>query len=85
MIPEGNPNGRVARKSGRDPKFKEAFTIRFWQPLSLQHAGKVLGDRIHCKFIRAVHQAYACAALASKILQVLHECSLSSVARVMVS
>ena len=36
MIPEGNPNGRVARKSSRDPKFKEAFTIRFWQPLSLQ-------------------------------------------------
>ena len=24
-------------KSGRDPKFKEAFTIRYWQPLSLQH------------------------------------------------
>ena len=37
MIPEGNTNGRVDGKSGRDPKFKEAFTIRFWQPLRLQH------------------------------------------------
>ena len=35
MIPEGNPHGRVAGKSGRE--FKEDFTIRFWQPLSLQH------------------------------------------------
>ena len=33
MIPEGNPNGRVAGKIGRDPKFKEAFTTRCWQPL----------------------------------------------------
>jgi len=30
MLPEENPNGRVAGKSSRDPKFKEAFTIRFW-------------------------------------------------------
>jgi hypothetical protein len=27
----------VDGKTGRDPKFKEAFAIRFWQPLSLQH------------------------------------------------
>ena len=39
----------------------------------------VLGDGKLCKFIRDVQQAYACAALASKILQVLHECSPSSV------
>ena len=39
----------------------------------------VLGDSKLCKFIRDVQHAYACAALASKILQVLHECSLSSV------
>ena len=32
MIPERNPKGRVAGKGGRGPKFKEAFTIRFWQP-----------------------------------------------------
>ena len=43
MIPEGNPNGRVARKSGRDPKFKEGLTIRFWQPLSLQHLLPFIG------------------------------------------
>ena len=43
MFPEGNPNCRVARKSGRDPKFKEAFTIRFWQPLSLQHVLPFIG------------------------------------------
>jgi hypothetical protein len=24
-------------KSGRDPKFKEAFSIRFWLHLTLQH------------------------------------------------
>ena len=43
MIPEGNPNSRVAGKSGRDPKFKEACTIRFWQPLSLQHLIPFIG------------------------------------------
>jgi hypothetical protein len=43
MIPEGNPNGRVARKSGRDPKFKETFTIRCWKPLSLQHLLPFIG------------------------------------------
>ena len=36
MIPDGHPHGRVAGKSGRDPKFKEDFTMRFWQTLSLQ-------------------------------------------------
>jgi hypothetical protein len=30
-------------KSGRNPKFKEAFTIGFWQPLSLQHLLPFLG------------------------------------------
>ena len=43
MIPEWNPNGRVDGKSGRDPKFKEAFTIRFWQPISLQHLLPFIG------------------------------------------
>ena len=43
MIPERNPNFRVARKCGRDPKFKEAFTIRFWQPVSLQHVLPFIG------------------------------------------
>ena len=36
MIPDRTPNGRLAEKSGRDPKFQEAFNTRFWQPLSLQ-------------------------------------------------
>ena len=44
----------------------------------------VLGDSKLCKFIRDVQLAYACAALASKILQVLHECSVSSVVRAIV-
>jgi hypothetical protein len=39
----------------------------------------VLGDNKLCTYICAVHQAYACATFAGKILQVLHECSLSSV------
>ena len=43
MNPERNPNGRVAGNSGRGPKFKEAFTIRFWQPLSLQHLLPFIG------------------------------------------
>ena len=43
MNPERNPNGRVAGKSGRGPKFKEAFTIRFWQPLALQHLLPFIG------------------------------------------
>jgi hypothetical protein len=43
MIPEGNPHGRVAGKSGRDPKFKEDFTISLWQPLSLQHVLPFIG------------------------------------------
>jgi hypothetical protein len=38
-----NPHGRVAGKSGRDPKFKEAFTIRCWPPLSLQHLLPFIG------------------------------------------
>ena len=43
MIPEGHPHGRVAGKSGRDPKFKEDFTMRFWQPLPLQHLLPFIG------------------------------------------
>ena len=43
MIPEGNPHGRVAGKSCRDPKFKEAFAIRLWQPLSSQHLLPFIG------------------------------------------
>jgi hypothetical protein len=30
-------------KSGRDPKFKEAFTFGFWQPLSLQNLLPFIG------------------------------------------
>jgi hypothetical protein len=44
----------------------------------------VLGDSKLCKLIRAVHQACACTPPASQILQVLHECTLSSVVRGMV-
>jgi hypothetical protein len=33
----------VAGKSGRDPKFQQAFTIRFWQPLSLQNLLPAIG------------------------------------------
>ena len=43
MIPEGNPHGRVAGKSCRDPKFKEAFAVRLWQPLSSQHLLPFIG------------------------------------------
>jgi hypothetical protein len=35
----GLPN----KKSGRDPKFKEAFAIRLWQPLSSQHLLPFIG------------------------------------------
>jgi hypothetical protein len=33
----------VAGKSGRDTKFKEALTVRFWQALSLQHLLPFIG------------------------------------------
>ena len=41
--PRRESTWRAAAKSGRDPKFKEAFTIRFWQPLSLQHSLPFIG------------------------------------------
>jgi hypothetical protein len=43
MIPEWNPHGRIAGKSGRDPKFKGAFAIGFRQLLSLQHLLPFIG------------------------------------------
>ena len=43
MIPKENPHGRVAGKSGRDQKLKEDFTVRFWQPLPLQHLLPFIG------------------------------------------
>jgi hypothetical protein len=43
----------------------------------------VLGDSKLCQFKLTVHQAHACATLASKILQVLHEFSVSCVVRSM--
>ena len=47
MIPEENPHGRVAGKSGRDQKLKEDFTVRFWQPLPSQHLLPFIGTFEH--------------------------------------
>ena len=41
--PEGNPHGRVAGNKMSRPKSKEAFAIRFWQHLSLQHLLPCIG------------------------------------------